>query len=57
MSSAGLMASACTQGKWDIADRAMAELKERRVKVDAELAQWLDYWVRTGEPRLAARRC
>lgn len=57
VSSAGLMASACTQKKWDIADRAMAELKERMVNVDPELRKWLDYWVRTGEPRLAARKC
>ena len=57
VSSAGLMASACTLGKWDIADRAMAELKLRMVNVDAELREWLRYWVRTGEPRLAARRC
>ncbi len=57
VSSAGLMASACTQGKWDIADKAMAELKERRLKVEPELRRWLDYWVRTGEPRLLARRC
>jgi tetratricopeptide (TPR) repeat protein len=57
LSSAGLMASACTQGKWDIADRAMAELKERRQKVEPGLGKWLDYWISTGEPRLHARRC
>jgi hypothetical protein len=35
----------------------MAELKERKVRVDPELEKWLEYWVRTGEPRLAARKC
>lgn len=57
VSAAGLMASACMLGKWDVAQRAMVELKERITGVDAELRQWLEYWIRTGEPRLAARKC
>ena len=55
--SAGRMAGACTQGKWAVADQAMKELKERMVSVDAETRKQLEYWVRTGEPRLAARKC
>ena len=55
--SAGRMAGACTQGNWAVADQAMKELKERMVKVDAETRKQLEYWVRTGEPRLAARKC
>lgn len=54
---AGIMAAACTQGQWARADRAMAELKQRIKRVSARDQQWLDYWVRTGEPRLAARKC
>jgi tetratricopeptide (TPR) repeat protein len=55
--SAGRMAGACTQKDWAVADEAMAELKERMVSVDAETRRQLEYWVRTGEPRLAARQC
>ena len=55
--SAGRMAGACTQQNWAVADQAMKELKERIVKVDAETRRQLEYWVRTGEPRLAARKC
>ena len=55
--SAGRMVGACTQGNWAVADQAMKELKERIVNVDAETRKQLDYWIRTGEPRLAARKC
>jgi tetratricopeptide (TPR) repeat protein len=55
--SAGRMAGACTQQNWAVADQAMKELKERIVKVDAETRRQLEYWIRTGEPRLAARKC
>ncbi len=55
--SAGRMAGACTQGDWVVADQAMKELKERIVKVDAETRKQLEYWINTGEPRLAARKC
>lgn len=55
--SAGRMAGACTQKNWAVADQAMKELKERMVSVDAETRKQLEYWVRTGEPRLAARKC
>jgi hypothetical protein len=51
------MAGACTQQNWAVADQAMKELKERIVKVDAETRRQLEYWIRTGEPRLAARKC
>ena len=56
-SSAGIMATACTLGKWEIADYAMAELKERMRTVSPEEQKRLDYWVRTGEPRLKKRKC
>jgi hypothetical protein len=55
--SAGRMAGACTQQDWAVADQAMKELKERMKSVDAETRKQLEYWVRTGEPRLAARKC
>ncbi|MGE0874596.1 MAG: tetratricopeptide repeat protein, partial [Burkholderiales bacterium] len=56
-SAAGIMAAACTQREWARADRAMAELKERMSRVAAADRKWLEYWVRTGEPRLSARKC
>lgn len=56
-SSAGIMAAACTQRDWGRADRAMAELKERLPRTAQSDRQWLEYWVRSGEPRLAARQC
>ncbi len=56
-SAAGIMAAACTQREWARADRAMTELKERIGRVSAADRKWLDYWVRTGEPRLSARKC
>jgi len=55
--SAGRMATACQLGKWAIADAAMRELKDRAPRVDPTTRQRLDYWIRTGEPRLAARKC
>ena len=55
--SAGRMATACMLGNWDVADAAMAELKERIRRTDAAEQKRLDYWIRTGEPRLAARKC
>jgi hypothetical protein len=55
--SAGRMATACMLGNWDVADSAMAELKERIGRVNAAEQKRLDYWIRTGEPRLAARKC
>jgi tetratricopeptide (TPR) repeat protein len=56
-SSAGIMAAACTQRQRERSDRAMAELKDRMQRVSPEDRRWLEYWVRTGEPRLAARQC
>jgi hypothetical protein len=44
-------------GKWDIADEAMAELKERYPTVDEETQRFLKYWIDTGEPRVRARKC
>ena len=56
-SSARVMATACAQGKWELADQAMAELKERYARVDASAREGLKYWIDTGEPRLKARKC
>jgi hypothetical protein len=56
-SSAGMMATACMMRNYEAADRAMQELKERIRTVDAGSKQKLDYWVRTGEPRLKDGRC
>jgi len=56
-SSAGIMATACVLQKWDIADRAMAELKSRYPQVKPESQRGLKYWIDTGEPRLKARKC
>jgi hypothetical protein len=56
-SSSGIMGTACMPGKWDIADKAMAELKERYKTVGPESQKKLDYWIRTGEPRLKNRKC
>lgn len=39
------------------AEQAMAELKRRMTSLPERDRQWLVYWVRTGEPRLAARKC
>jgi tetratricopeptide (TPR) repeat protein len=55
--SAGIMAGACMQGDWEIADRAMAELKERFKTVSPEDQRALQYWINTGEPRLKSRKC
>jgi len=55
--SAGRMAGACTQRDWAVADEAMKELKERIAGVDEATRRQLEYWIRTGEPRLAARKC
>lgn len=54
---AGRMATACSQQDWGEADQAMTELKARIADVDLETRRQLEYWVRTGEPRLAARKC
>jgi hypothetical protein len=35
----------------------MAELKERIGKVEPAEQKRLEYWIRTGEPRLKARKC
>lgn len=55
--SARVMATACALGKWDLADQAMAELKERYARVDKSAREGLKYWIDTGEPRLKARKC
>ena len=55
--SAGLMATACTLGKWDVSERAMAELKARIGKLPPSAQSRLKYWIDTGEPRLKARQC
>ena len=55
--SAGRMATACMLANWEVADSAMAELKERIRRTDPAEQKRLEYWIRTGEPRLAARKC
>ena len=56
-SSSGIMATACMLGKWEEADAAMAELKARYEDLTPENKKKLDYWIRTGEPRLKNRKC
>jgi hypothetical protein len=56
-SSSGRMATACTLGKWEEADQAMAELKERYRELKPENQKKMDYWIKTGEPRLQKRQC
>jgi len=56
-SSAGVMKTACTLGKWELADKAMAELKRRYKDVEPASQKELDYWINTGEPRLKNRKC
>ena len=56
-SSSGIMATACMQGKWEEADAAMKELKERYEDLTPENKKKMDYWIRTGEPRLKKRKC
>lgn len=56
-SSARVMATACAQAKWDLADQAMAELKVRYARVDGSAREGLKYWIDTVEPRLKARKC
>jgi len=56
-SSAGIMVTACMLGDWPLADRAMAELKERFPRVSPASQRKLKYWIDTGEPRLSARKC
>ena len=55
--SAGRMATACMLGNWEVADAAMAELKARIGRTDAAEQKRLEYWIRTGEPRLRSRNC
>jgi hypothetical protein len=56
-SAAGIMASACVLGDFETADAAMRELKERVTKVEPAARRRLEYWIRTGEPRLQKRQC
>ncbi len=56
-SSAGVMATACMLGRWELADEAMAELKQRHARADPSARKGLQYWIDTGEPRLKARKC
>ena len=56
-SSSGIMATACTLGKWEEADKAMAELNERYGDLKPENQKKMDYWIKTGEPRLKKRQC
>lgn len=56
-SSAGVMVTACMLGKWELADGAMAELKERYKRVTPSAKEGLKYWIDSGEPRLKTRKC
>lgn len=56
-SSSGVMATACMLGKWEEADRAMGELKQRYHDLKPENRKKMDYWIETGEPRLKRRQC
>ncbi len=55
--SAGVMKTACMLQKFDEAERALNELKERIKKVKSESRESLSYWIRTGEPRVSSRKC
>ena len=57
LSAAGVMVTSCTLQKWDIADKAMADLKQRYPTVAAGTQPRLKYWIDSGEPRLKARQC
>jgi len=56
-STAGIMTSACYLSKWDIADQALVELKNRIQTLAPEERESLDNWIRTNEPRLKNRKC
>lgn len=56
-SAAGVMATACMLKRQALAERNMRDLKTRAAEVDAATRQQLDYWIRTGEPRLRDGRC
>lgn len=57
LSAAGIMVTSCTLQKWDVADSAMAEVKERYPAASPDAQRKLKYWIDTGEPRLKARKC
>ena len=57
LASAGLMITSCTLQKWDLADKAMAELKQRYPTVSPGAQTRLKFWIDGGEPRLKARQC
>lgn len=56
-SSSGIMATACVLHRWEEADAAMAELKQRYENLSPEDKKKMDYWIRTGDPRLKDRKC
>ena len=51
------MASACMLQKFDEAQRAMDGLKRRIKSVGPGSRKKLEYWIRTGEPRIRDRKC
>ena len=57
LSAAGIMVTSCTLQKWDVAESAMAEVKERYPMASPDAQRKLKYWIDTGEPRLKTRDC
>jgi hypothetical protein len=57
LSAAGVMVTACTLQKWDVAEKAMAELRWRYLAASPGIQPKLKYWIDSGEPRLTARNC
>ena len=54
---AGVMKTACVQKKFEETVRAMQELKQRINAVSERDKEYLDYWIRTGDPRIKDGRC
>jgi len=57
LAAAGVMVTACTLQKWDVADQAMADLKQRYPTASPGAQPRLKYWIDGGEPRLKSRKC
>jgi predicted negative regulator of RcsB-dependent stress response len=57
LAAAGVMVTSCTLQKWDVAEKAMAEVKQRYPAASPGAQPRLKYWIDSGEPRLKARNC
>lgn len=57
LAAAGVMVTSCTLQKWEIAEKAMAEVKQRYPAASPGAKPTLKYWIDSGEPRLKARNC